>query len=224
VVNWNGSPASNNTSERDTADCGNLSGGHCLPGNRCGGHSDYRIRKQPRDEFQLPQVSVMALPSGSTFPAPVINSISPSNAAVETLTGPPVALTVNGSGFSPCSVVQWNGAPCRQTYSLDLTGIAGSNPCGQYHGYGKEPSFGDHSHTGGGGTSGNEAFTVYSPGTASSPRIAGGTLSLPLMSSNQRYAVFVQAFCQRQHRKLQERRKIFLWTTLARAPLVARPP
>jgi len=47
--------------------------------------------------------------------------------------------------------------------------------------------------TPGGGTSGNEPFTVFSPGSPGSSVIAGGALSLPLMSSDQRYAVFVLA-------------------------------
>ena len=47
--------------------------------------------------------------------------------------------------------------------------------------------------TPGGGTSGNETFTVFTPGSPNPTRIAGGTLSLPLMSSDQRYAVYVLA-------------------------------
>jgi hypothetical protein len=47
--------------------------------------------------------------------------------------------------------------------------------------------------TPGGGTSGNETFTVYTPGLPTSTIIAGGSLSLPLMSANQRYLVYVLA-------------------------------
>ena len=45
----------------------------------------------------------------------------------------------------------------------------------------------------GGGTSGNEPFTIFTPGSPSTTAIAGSALSLPLMSSDQRYAVFVLA-------------------------------
>jgi hypothetical protein len=47
--------------------------------------------------------------------------------------------------------------------------------------------------TPGGGTSGVETFTVYMPGSPGTNRIAGGALSLPLMSSDQRYGVYVLA-------------------------------
>jgi hypothetical protein len=45
----------------------------------------------------------------------------------------------------------------------------------------------------GGGNSNNETFTVYTPGSPGSNKIAGGALSLPLMSADTRYAVFVLA-------------------------------
>jgi hypothetical protein len=45
----------------------------------------------------------------------------------------------------------------------------------------------------GGGTSSSQQFTVYTPGSAASGKIAGGSLSLPLVSSDERYAVFVLA-------------------------------
>jgi hypothetical protein len=47
--------------------------------------------------------------------------------------------------------------------------------------------------TPGGGTSGNEAFAVYMPGSPVVTRISGAPLSLALMSSNQRYGVYVLA-------------------------------
>jgi hypothetical protein len=47
--------------------------------------------------------------------------------------------------------------------------------------------------TPGGGASGNETFTVYTPGLPTSTIIAGNTLASPLMSANQRYLVYVLA-------------------------------
>jgi hypothetical protein len=45
----------------------------------------------------------------------------------------------------------------------------------------------------GGGTSSGETFTVYTPGSPGNNKISGAALSLPLMSSDQRYAVYVLA-------------------------------
>ena len=46
-------------------------------------------------------------------PAPVLSSLSPSAALVQTL---PLTLTVNGSGFAPTSAVQWNGVSLVTTF------------------------------------------------------------------------------------------------------------
>jgi hypothetical protein len=47
-------------------------------------------------------------------PVPVLTSISPNTAGVG---GPTFTLTVNGSGFTPESVVNWNGSPRPTTFS-----------------------------------------------------------------------------------------------------------
>jgi hypothetical protein len=136
----------------------------------------------------------MALPTGTTLPAPVLNSnsLSPPNAAVETLTGPPVALTVNGSGLSPCSVVLWNGSPLPTNIFVGINGIAAAIPAANITAAGLN-QVAVTTPTPGGGTSGNEPFTVFSPGSVVSSTLAGGLLSLPLMSADQRYGVFVLA-------------------------------
>jgi hypothetical protein len=192
VVNWNGSPrpttlvsATQMTAEISTADTAFLATGAAAVAITVSGGS-------PATNSNSLKFSLTALPSGSTFPTPVINSISPPNAAVETLTGPPVALTVNGSSLSPCSIVQWNGAPLPTNIFIGTSGIAAVIPAVNITASGTV-QVSVTTPAPGGGTSGNQVFTVYSPGSARSTSLAGGALSLPLMSSNQRYGVFVQA-------------------------------
>jgi hypothetical protein len=192
VVNWNGSPrpttlvsATQLTAEITAADTAFLGTGAAAVAITVSGAS-------PGTNSNSLKFSVTALPTGSTFQAPVINSISPSNAAVETLTGPPVALTVNGTSFYPCSVVEWNAAPLPTNIFVGTSGIAAVIPATNITATGTD-QVSVTTPAPGGGTSGNQAFTVYSPGSPISTRIAGGALSLPLMSSNQRYSVFVLA-------------------------------
>jgi hypothetical protein len=144
------------------------------------------------------------------------------NAAVETPTGPPVALTVNGSGFSPCSVVQWNGAPLPTNIFIGLNGIAAVIPAANLTATGTD-QVSVTAPAPGGGTSGNKAFTVFSPGSSSSPGIAGGALSLPLMSSNQRYGVFVQASATGSSETPGTTQNIFVDDTCQGAPSGCTP-
>jgi trimeric autotransporter adhesin len=139
--------------------------------------------------------SVNPLATGTNLPSPVISSILPTNAAVEALTGPPVPLTVNGSSLSPCSVVQWNGASLPTSIFIGTSGMASVIPAANITTI--TPVVPDQvsvtTPAPGGGTSGNEPFVVYAPGSPGTNRITGGALSLPLMSSDQRYAVYVLA-------------------------------
>jgi hypothetical protein len=99
---------------------------------------------------------------------------------------------VNGTSLSPCSAVQWNGASLPTSIFIGTSGMASVIPAANITVAGMDQVT-VATPTPGGGTSGNESFTVYTPGSPGTNRIAGGVLSLPLMSSDQRYAVYVLA-------------------------------
>ena len=192
AVNWNGSPrpttlvsATQLTSAISAADTAFLGTGAAAVAITVSGSS-------PATNSNSLKLSLTAPPSGTTFPAPAITSISPSSAAVEAPTGPPVALTVNGGGLLPCSVVAWNGAPLPTNIFIGINGFAAAIPAANITATGTD-QVSVTTPAPGGGTSGNEAFQVFAPGSPTSTTIAGGSLSLPLMSSSQRYAVYVLA-------------------------------
>jgi len=133
---------------------------------------------------------VTSLPTGSTLPTPVINSISPTSAALEALTGPPVALTINGNNLSPCSAAEWNGNPLPATIFIGTGGVASFIPATNITSTGTDQVAVT---TPGVAASNSESFSVYTPGLPTSNSVPGGALSLPLMSANQRYSVFVLA-------------------------------
>ncbi len=166
--------------------------------------------------------SVTALPTGTNLPAPVISSISPTTAAMETLTGPPVPLTVNGSGLSPCSVVQWNGAPLPASIFIGTSGLTSVIPAANITAAGMN-QVAVATPAPGGGTSGNETFTVYTPGSPTTTGIAGSALSLPLMSSDQRYVVFVMASTDGINEILGSTENIFVSDTCTGAPAGCTP-
>lgn len=195
VVDWNGSPrpttlmsATQLTAEISATDTAFLGTGGAAVAITVSGSG-------PGTNSNSLKFSVMAPPTGTTLPAPIVSSISPTNAAVESLTGPPVALTVNGSGLSPCSAVQWNGASLPTlptTIFIGSSGIASVIPAANITTAGTDQVTVT-TPAPGGGTSGNEPFTVHSSGSTGSPPIAGGSLSLPLMSASQRYGIYVLA-------------------------------
>lgn len=190
VVNWNGSPrpttfvsATQLTAAITAADTA------FLATNPQGVAITVSGGSPATNSNSLP-FSVTALPTGSTLPTPVINSISPTSAALEALTGPPVALTINGNNLSPCSAVQWNGNPLPATIFIGTGGIASFIPAANITTTG---TYQVAVTTPGVAASNNEPFAVYTPGSPSGNSVPGGALSLPLMSSNQRYSVFVLA-------------------------------
>ncbi len=191
-VNWNGSPrpttlvsSTQLAAEITAADTAFLGTGAAAVAITVSGST-------PASNSNSLKFSLTALPTGTTLPAPAINSISPSNAAVEALTGPPVEMTVSGSGLLPCSVVQWNGAPLPTNIFIGSNGIAAVIPAADIAAAGIN-QVAVTTPAPGGGASGNEPFTVFAPGSVVPSRLAGGSLSSPLMSSNQRYGVFVLA-------------------------------
>ncbi len=202
VVNWNGSPrtttfvsATQLTAAITAADTAFLDPGSAAQSSPSlaqgsGAVSITVSGSGPGTNSNSLKFSVTALPTGSTLPVPAISSISPTNAAVEPITGPPVALTVNGTNLSPCSAVQWNGSPLPATIFIGVGGIASIIPAANITTTGVAQVA---VNTPGAGTSGNEPFTVYTPGSPTTTALPGGTLSLPLMSFSQRFAVYVLA-------------------------------
>jgi hypothetical protein len=192
VVNWNGSPrpttlvsATQLTAAITPADTAFLATGTAAPAITVSGGN-------PGTNSNSLKFSLAALTGTASFPLPALSSISPSNAAMEASTGPPVPLALSGSGFSPCSAVQWNGASLPASIFIGTSGMASVIPAANITATGTDqvtvatPSPG-------GGTSGGQTFTVYTPGSPGSNKISGAALSLPLMSSDQRYAVYVLA-------------------------------
>jgi hypothetical protein len=93
--------------------------------------------------------------TGTTTPAPVASSLSPSSAS----TGAPgFALTVNGSGFVSSSVVRWNGAD-RATTFISASQLRAAIAASDIAAAGSVP-VGVFTPAPGGGTSATQAFTV----------------------------------------------------------------
>lgn len=192
VVNWNGSPRPTTflsstqltaaITPQDTAFLGTGPAAVAITVSGSGPATNSNSQKLP----------VAALPAGTNLPSPIVSSISPSSAAVEASTGPPVPLTVNGIGLSPCSVVQWNGASLPTTIFIGSSGVTSVIPAVNLTTAGME-KVAVTTPAPGGGTSGNEIFTVFTPGSTSATGLSAGALSLPLMSSDQRYGVSVLA-------------------------------
>jgi len=192
VVNWNGSPrpttflsATQLTAAITPADTAFLGTGNAAAAITVSGSG-------PATNSNSLKFSLTALPTGTNLPSPIVSSISPSSAAAEASTGPPVPLTVNGIGLSPCSVVQWNGASLPTTIFIGSSGIASLIPALNLVTAGMD-QVAVTTPAPGGGNSGNEVFTVFTPGSTSAAGISASALSLPLMSSDQRYGVSVLA-------------------------------
>jgi hypothetical protein len=205
VVNWNGSPrpttfvsSTQLTAAISAADTAFLATGAgvvaiTVSGSGPGTNSNH-----------LP-FSLTQLPAGSPLPLPSINSINPTSAALEAATGPPVALTVSGNNISSCSVVQWNGSPLPVNVFLGASGMAAVIPASNLTTVTppnspnqvavSTPALPSSECTSncGGGTSNSEPFAVFTPGTPQTGSIPGSSLSLPLTSPDQRFAVFVLA-------------------------------
>ncbi len=187
VVNWNGSPrpttfvsATQLTAAITAADTAFLATNpQGVAITVSGGTPGTNSKSQP---------FLVTSPTGLILPTPVINSISPTSAALEPLTGPPVALTINGNNLSPCSTAQWNGNPLPATIFIGTGGVASFIPATNITTTGTDQVAVT---TPGVTASNNEPFAVYTPGSPSGNSVPGGALSLPLMSANQRYSVFV---------------------------------
>jgi len=199
VVNWNGSPRPTTfvsgtqlTAAITYADAASL------------GTVNVFVSNSVASSNSLP--FMMTAPT--SFPVPSIGSLAPSSAAAG---GAAFILSVNGSNLLPCSVVQWNGSPRTSTFvgtngltasisPADIAAVANVTvtvtnpvPSGCMTGNGITC----------GGPSNAATFTVFTPAAAvvralASTQVASsadagteGLLSLPLESSDHRYAVEV---------------------------------
>jgi len=136
--------------------------------------------------------------SATSPPQPTIASLMPRTAAVETAAGPAILLTVTGSNLFPCSAVYWNGSAAAN--ALPTTVFIGPTVINTLIPVTNLTATGNNQVTvvspaSLGGTSSSSAFQVYSPSSpiSTSPAGIGGALSLPLMSADQRYGVYVLA-------------------------------
>lgn len=233
VVNWNGSPrpttlvsATQLTAAITAADTAYLATGAAEVAITVSGGSGTNSKAA--------RFSLTDLPATAPLPLPNISSLRPSNAAAEALTGAPVAMTANGSGMSPCSVAQWNGNPLPVTIFVGTSGIATVIPAANVTTAGLNqvsvfsPALPSSECTPSptvncGGTSSNRPFTVYTPGSPVPSSITGAPLSLPLMSSNQRYGVFVLASTDGVTENPETTQNIFVSDTCAGVPSGCAP-
>ena len=221
VVNWNGSPRPTTfvsgtqlTAAITYADTAAL------------GTATVFVSNSAASSNSLP----FTMTAPTSFPAPSIGSLAPSSAAAG---GGAFVLTVNGSNLLPCSVVQWNGS-ARTTTFVGTNGLTASIAAADIATVATDqvtvvnPSPG-------GGTSAESPFAVFAPVPAA-VRIAAaaqdassvvtgteGLLSLPLLSSDHRYAVQVLASTDGVTEIPGTTQNIFVRDTCAGAPSGCKP-
>jgi trimeric autotransporter adhesin len=202
VVNWNGSPrptsyvsATQLTAAITKADTAFLATGAAAPAITV---SSLTVTSNSSKFSLTTPTPEPIIPPAKTPAPPTISSISPTSAAVETAAGPALLLTVTGTNLFPCSTVQWNGAVPSDALPaavfLGQTGITSLIPATYLVSVGTNQVTVS-SPTALGGTSAPAAtFSVFSPGSIPGNSAGiGGPLSLPLMSADQRYGVYVLA-------------------------------
>ena len=192
VVNWNGSPRPTTFLSSGTQ----LTAAITFADTAALGTATVFVSNSVASSNSLP----FTMTAPTSFPAPSIASLAPSSAAAG---GGAFILTVNGSNLLPCSVVQWNGS-ARTTTFVGTNGLTASIATADIAAVTTDqvtvvnPSPG-------GGTSAASPFAVFTPVPAAM-RIAAaaqdvnsvgtgteGLLSLPLLSSDHRYALQVLA-------------------------------
>jgi hypothetical protein len=119
----------------------------------------------------------------------VINSLTPS----KTTAGyPAFLLGTSGSGWAPCTVIQWNGES-RTTLFVGATGATAPISAGDIAVAGQAAVTAVNP-TATGGTSSTVSFPIFSaPGQSSGSASAAGALATPYQSTDGRYVVFVLA-------------------------------
>jgi hypothetical protein len=191
VVNWNGSPRPT-TFVSGTQ----LTAAITFADTAALGTATVFVSNSVASSNSLP----FTMTAPTSFPVPSISSLAPSSAAAG---GGAFVLTVNGSNLLPCSVVQWNGS-ARTTTFVGTNGLTASIAAADIATVATDqvtvvnPSPG-------GGASAASPFAVFTPVPAAvridaaaqnaSGVVTGteGLLSLPLLSSDHRYAVQVLA-------------------------------
>jgi len=137
--------------------------------------------------------STLTLAAPGPLPAPTIapppNSFAPSSAVAG---DPAFLLGVNGTGWAPCSLIEWNGIS-RTTLVAGTTGATAAISAADIAAAGTIPVTAVNPAPGG-GTSNASPFPIFStPGQASGTASAAGDLATPYTSADGRYSVFVLA-------------------------------
>jgi hypothetical protein len=133
--------------------------------------------------------STFTMAAPDSLPAPAIISLTPSNAAAG---NPAFLLGINGTSWTPCTVLQWNGSG-RTTLFVGTTGGAAAISAADIAASGTAQITGV-TPAPGGGTSNSVAFNIFAtPGQPSATASAAGSLATPYQSADSRYSVFVLA-------------------------------
>jgi hypothetical protein len=132
--------------------------------------------------------STFTLTTPGSLPTPSIASLTPSIAIAG---NPAFLLGASGTGWVPCSVLQWNGSS-RTTLFVGTTGATAAISAADIAAPGIVPVTAVNPVAG--GTSNIFSFPIFSPpGQSAGTASAAGSLATPYTSADGRYSVFVLA-------------------------------
>ncbi len=128
-------------------------------------------------------------PASGTLQAPVINSLTPSKT---TAGNPAFLLGASGTGWAPCTVIEWNGESLT-TLFVGATGATAPISAADIAAPGQAAVIAVNP-TATGGASNPVPFPIFATsGQASGSASAAGSLATPYQSADGRYVVFVLA-------------------------------
>ena len=133
--------------------------------------------------------STFTMAAPNTLPSPSIAVLTPSSAAAG---NPAYLLGIEGAGWVPCSVVQWNGSG-RTTLFVGTTGGAAAIPAADIATSGTAQVSGVNPSPGGGTSNAITVPIFATPGPPAGTASAAGELATPTLSADSRYSVFVLA-------------------------------
>ena len=136
-------------------------------------------------------VFTLTAPASGTLQAPVINSLTPSKT---TAGNPAFLLGTSGSGWAPCTMIEWNGES-RTTLFVGATGATAPISAADVASSGLASVIGVNPTATGGSSNPPVSFPIFLPpgGQASGSASAAGALATPYASATGRYIVFVLA-------------------------------
>jgi trimeric autotransporter adhesin len=180
VVNWNGSPRATTFVSATQLTAAISAADTAFPGS---------VGVTVSSPTAISNTSPFTLTAPGTLPAPSIASLTPADA---TAGNPAFLLGINGSGWVPCTVLQWNGSG-RTTLFVGTTGGAAAISAADIASAGTAQVTGV-SPAPGGGTSNTKTLPIFAtPGPPTGTASAAGTLATPYKSADGRYSVFVLA-------------------------------